>query len=99
MSSRTPHKREIRQFHVAVGQWRQSNAQKSVKYGQSFCFADLNLLFFAVLVDRELKQQRRRQREQQKAIGLDRQNNSFARASRFFVHFLSVTARLRHENA
>ena len=32
-----------------------------------------------------------------KAIGLDRQNNNFARASRFFVHFLAVFARLRHE--
>ena len=34
-----------------------------------------------------------------KAIGLDRQNNNFARASRFFVHVLAVTARLRPENA
>ena len=32
-----------------------------------------------------------------KAIGLDRQNNNFARASRFFVHFLAVVARLRRE--
>ena len=28
-----------------------------------------------------------------KAIGLDKQNNSFARASRFFVHFVAVVAR------
>ena len=34
-----------------------------------------------------------------KAIGLDWQNNNFARASRFFVHFFAVTARLRRENA
>ena len=34
-----------------------------------------------------------------KAIGLDWQNNNFARASRFFVHVLAVTARLRRENA
>jgi len=34
-----------------------------------------------------------------KAIGLDQQNNNFARASRFFVHFFAVTARLRRENA
>ena len=35
-----------------------------------------------------------------KAIGLDwRQDNNFARASRFFVHFFAVTARLRRENA
>ena len=32
-----------------------------------------------------------------KAIVLDWQNNNFARASRFFVHFLAVVARLRHE--
>ena len=30
---------------------------------------------------------------------LDWQNNNFARASRFFVHFFAVTARLRRENA
>ena len=34
-----------------------------------------------------------------KATGLDRQNNNFARASRFFVHFFAVIARLRRENA
>ena len=33
-----------------------------------------------------------------KAIGLDWQNNNFARASRYFVHFFAVTARLRREN-
>ena len=32
-------------------------------------------------------------------IGLDWQKNNFARASRFFVHFFAVTARLRRENA
>ena len=34
-----------------------------------------------------------------KPIGLDWQNNNFARASRFFVHFFAVVARLRSENA
>ena len=34
-----------------------------------------------------------------KAIGLDWHNDYFARASRFFVHFFVVTARLRRENA
>ena len=34
-----------------------------------------------------------------KAIGLDWQNNNFAGASPFFVHFFAVTARLRRENA
>ena len=34
------------------------------------------------------------------AIGLDWQNNNFEGAPRFFVHFVSVTARLlRRENA
>ena len=32
------------------------------------------------------------------AIGLDWQNNNFARASRFFVHFFAVVARLEHES-
>ena len=34
-----------------------------------------------------------------KAIGLDWQNNNFARASHFFVHFLAIVARLRRESA
>ena len=34
-----------------------------------------------------------------KAIGLDWQNNNFARASRFSVHFFAVAARLHRENA
>ena len=34
-----------------------------------------------------------------KAIGLHWQNNNFARASCFFVHFFAVTERLRRENA
>jgi len=49
---------------------------------------------------RELKQRRRRQQqERQKNIGLDWQNNNFARTLRFFVHFFAVTERLRRENA
>ena len=34
-----------------------------------------------------------------KAIDLDKQNNNFARASRFFVHFSAVVARLQRETA
>ena len=34
-----------------------------------------------------------------KAIGLDWQNNNFARASLFFVDFFDVAARLQRENA
>ena len=33
------------------------------------------------------------------AIGLDWQNNNFARTSRFFVHFYAVVARLQRETA
>ena len=34
-----------------------------------------------------------------KEIGLDKQINNFARASRFFVHFSAVVARLQRETA
>ena len=36
-------------------------------------------------------------KKNKKTIGLYKQNNYFALASRFFVHFLAVDARLRHE--
>ena len=49
----------------------------------------------------ELKQRRRRrQRERQKSNRFKFwQNNNFARASRFFVHFFAVVARLQRESA
>ena len=34
-----------------------------------------------------------------KATGLDKQNNNFARTSRFLVHFSAVVARLQRETA
>ena len=34
-----------------------------------------------------------------KEKGLDKQNNNFARASRLFVHFFAVAARLQRESA
>ena len=34
-----------------------------------------------------------------KSIDLDKQNNNFAGASRFFVHFPAVVARLPHETS
>ena len=34
-----------------------------------------------------------------KAVGLDKQNNNFARTSCFFVHFSAVVARLQGETA
>ena len=39
-------KREIKYFHVVVGQWRQRNVQKSVMHVQTCCFANLNVLLF-----------------------------------------------------
>ena len=44
-------------------------------------------------------QRRGRQRERQKINWLNKQNNNFARASRFFVHFFPVFPQLRRENA
>ena len=44
-------------------------------------------------------QGRGRQRKRQKKNWFNKQNNNFARASRFFVHFFPVFARLRRENA
>ena len=49
---------------------------------------------------RELKKRRQRQqRERQKNNRLDLQNNNLARASRFFVRFLTVVALLQRESA
>ena len=45
------------------------------------------------------QRRRRRQRGLQENNGFVAQNNNFARASRFFVHFFTVLARLRRENA
>ena len=44
------------------------------------------------------QQQRRGQHEKWKPIGVNLQNNKFARVSRFFAH-LVVVARLRHETS
>ena len=54
---------------------------------------------------KELKQrQRRRQQEREKnaaqySCRFNKQNNNFARASCFFVHFFTVAARLQRKNA
>ena len=51
-----------------------------------------------IVNNRMFKMQRRR--ESKKSNSLTRENNDFARAaSRFFVHFFAVTARLPRENA
>ena len=46
-----------------------------------------------------MQRQRRRQRERQKINRFRQANNNFARASRFFVHFSAVVARLQREAA
>ena len=46
-----------------------------------------------------MQRQRRRQRERQKSNRFVTQNNNFARASRFFVYFSAVGARLQRETA
>ena len=50
-----------------------------------------------IVNNRKFKMKRRR--ESKKSNSLTRQNNNFARASRFFVYFFAVTARLPRENA
>ena len=42
--------REIRYFHIVVVQWRQRIVQKNVALMQTCCFANLNLLFFLILI-------------------------------------------------
>ena len=62
--------------------------------GEEKCDGDVTMVAkFLVHNNREILQH-------QKAIGLDWLKNNFARASRaFFVHFLAVVARLRHETS
>ena len=54
--------------------------------------------FFRELERRAGRRRRRRQRERETSKGLDKQNNNFACASRFFVYFFAVVARLRLES-
>ena len=50
--------------------------------------------------NRDLKiRRRRRQRERHKSNRFNKENNNFARASHFFVHFFDVFALLRREKA
>ena len=62
---------------------------------------DRTSLAFVMEDIRDFKIQRRgRQQERQKKnIRFNKQNNNFARASRFFVHFFARFARPRRENA
>ena len=49
--------------------------------------------------NRELKQRRHVAKTTEKAVGLYQQNNNSARASRFFIRFLAIVARLRRETS
>ena len=49
-----------------------------------------------IVNNRKLKMRRRR--ESQRSNSLTRQNNNFARASHFFVHFFAVNCTTTHEN-
>ena len=66
---------------------------------QSYCFADLNLLLFAVLVDVAVVVKLPINESGKKTKSLDRRNKSFARTSRSFVHYFVVIVRLRRETA
>ena len=46
-----------------------------------------------------IKAQNGARSQRQKSNRFNNQNNNFARASRFFVHFFADAARLRRENA
>ena len=61
----------------------------------SLRFLLFNTYAYALVKTRFKKRRRRGQRERKKAIGLDWQNNNFARTSRFFVYFVAVAARRR----
>ena len=106
-------KREFRHFHVVVVQRRLRNVQKKrdARAKSLFCLSKPIAFFpsplpspslLLKLPNRELKIRRRRrqrQRELHKSNRFNDQNNNFARASRFFVHFFADTVRLRRENA
>ena len=62
-------------------------------------FPETSLSPISLLFREVTQRRRRRQRERQKRKGCDWQNNNFARASRFFVHFFAVVARLQRESA
>ena len=66
---------------------------------------DCCFIYLETVVDSDIRhlkirrRRRQRQRGRQKSNRFNIQNKNFARASRFFVHFFAVTARLRRDNA
>ena len=83
-------------FHGVVAvQRRQRNVQKSVMYVQSRCFANVNLLLFcrlrclSYLLGTLRSNDADGKKNVKKTNRFYKQNNNFARASRFFVHFFA----------
>ena len=76
------------------------NSRFTSQRGKDFNLQAHDLDVMSLSLIRELTQRRRRRKENgKKAIGLVKQNNNFARASRFFVHFSAAGARLQRETA
>ena len=71
---------------------------KSLSSSTSFMLKIIKTVSKGLITDFKI-QRWRLQRGRQKSNTLNNQNNNFARASRFFVHFFAVIARLRRENA
>ena len=67
------------------------NKSRSDKTSLAFVMEDIR--------DFKIQRRGRQQERQKKAIRFNKQNNNFARASRFFVHFFARFARPRRENA
>ena len=63
------------------------------------CFVLIDCLWFIVVLGCLSNDDGDGNENGKKSIDLDWQNNNFVRASRFFVHFFAVTARLQCENA
>ena len=91
--------------HLFVSPTSMQQALPSFKMVISFaCLLSVRPLLSSMAVmyheNRELKQRRpRRQRERHKGNRLSLAKSNSARASRFFVNFFAVNARLRRENA
>ena len=67
--------------------------------GDYVCYSQRIVCWFFNVPQNLLESLRNGNENGKKPIGLDWQNNHFARASRFFVPFLAVVARLQRERA
>ena len=59
----------------------------------------LTVLLLVMIIESSRNDHDGASRSAKNATGLDQQNNNFARASRFFVHFSAVVARLQRETS